>query len=132
MALAEAAGSLLEQAMGRLRVSVFVIDEDPREALSAALDAAELARRAGHRGFEIMNLTNGAEVSLFLGEWSDTRAAITELGQRELSLDQRANLSCTEAMLAALTGDPEEASACLERHADRLAASEMLPYVPLT
>ena len=127
MALAEAAGSLLEQAMGRLRVSVFVIDEDPREALSAALDAADLARRAGHRRFEIMNLTNGAEGSLFLGEWSDTRAAIAELGQRELSLDQKANLSCTEAMLAALTGDAEEASACLERHADRLAASEDVP-----
>jgi hypothetical protein len=69
-------------------------------------------------------LLNAAALSFVLGEWSDTRAAITELGQRELSMDQRAYLAGKEAMLAALTGNPEEASTCLEPHADRLAASE--------
>ena len=77
-------------------LSLFISNDDPREALSAAFEAAELARRAGHRGLEVVNLTNGAEDSLFLGEWSDTRAVIAELGQRELSLEQKANLSCTE------------------------------------
>ena len=63
----------------------------------------------GGQGTEVsklMNLLNAAEVSLFLGEWSDTRAAIAELGQRDLPSEQRAYLSCTEAMLAALTGTP--------------------------
>jgi class 3 adenylate cyclase/tetratricopeptide (TPR) repeat protein len=125
--LVDVAGSLVQQALGRLHVSVFVIDDDPREALSTATESAELARRAGHRGVEIMNLLNGAEFSFFLGEWSDTRAAITELRQRDLPFDLTAMLSCTEAMLAALTKDPAKASACLERHADRMAATEDVP-----
>jgi len=88
------------------------------------MESAELARRAGHRWLEILRMNGAAEGSLFLGEWSDTRAAIAELGQRELSVDLRANLACNEAMLATLTGNPEEASACLEPYADGLAASE--------
>ena len=122
--LAAAAGCLVEQAWARLFVSVFIFDDDPREALSAAIEGVELARRAGHRGAEVMGLLNGAEFSLFLGEWGETRAAITELGQRDLPLEQRAFLSCNEAILAAFTGDPEEASACLERGADRLSSAE--------
>ena len=49
-------------------------------------------------------LLNGAEVSLFLGAWSDTRAAITELGQRDLPVGTRSALSCSEGLLMALTG----------------------------
>ncbi|MGA2805408.1 MAG: adenylate/guanylate cyclase domain-containing protein [Acidimicrobiales bacterium] len=123
--LAEAAGSLLEQGLGRNCVSLFIFEDDPQESLSGALEAAELARRAGHRGFEVMNLLNGAEVSLFLGAWSDTRVTITELRQRDLPSEQRAYLSCTEALLMALTGNPEEALTLFER-ADRWAATEMV------
>jgi class 3 adenylate cyclase/tetratricopeptide (TPR) repeat protein len=126
VALAEAAGSLFEQALGWMTLSLFIFDDDPREAMSAEFEGAELARRAGHRGLEVVNLNNAAEVSLFLGAWSDTRAAIAELGQRELPLDQRAYLGCNEAVLAALTGDPEEAATCFERHADRMTATELV------
>ena len=133
VALAEAAGSLLEQAIGWIELSLFVFDDDPREALSAAIEAAELGRRAGHRGLEIMNLLNAAEGSLFLGEWSDTRAAITELGQRDLPSDQKAYLSCTEAMLAALTGRPGRGLG-LSRTARRplWLPQRWLPHVPPT
>lgn len=125
IALAEAAGSFLEQALGWTMLSFYISGDEPREGLSAAMESAELARRAGHRGIEIVNLINGAEGSLFLGEWSDTRVTITELRQRDLPLEQRAMLSCTEGLLAALTGNPEEASARFER-ADRMAATEMV------
>jgi tetratricopeptide (TPR) repeat protein len=124
VALAEAAGSLLEQGSGWMDMSLYIFDDAPRESLSAISEAAELCRRAGHRGLELANLINGAEVSLFLGEWSDTRAALTELRQRDLSVAQRAYLAGNEAMLAALMGNPEEASACLDPYSDRLAASE--------
>ena len=73
VALAEAAGSLLEQGLGRCSVSVFILDDGVREALSTAFEGAELARRAGHRGLEALNLLNGAEFSCYLGEWGDTQ-----------------------------------------------------------
>ena len=62
-----------------------MLDDDLREALSAAVESAELARRAGQRQLEIMNLLNAAEISIFVGEWNDTRAALVELAQRELN-----------------------------------------------
>ena len=60
-----------------------------------------------------MNLLNAAETALYLGEWGDTRAAIGELGQRDLPLEQKAHLNCTEGLLVALTGNPEAASVAL-------------------
>ncbi len=125
VALAEAAGSLLEKALGWTMLSFCISGDDPREALSAWFEGAEWARRAGHRGLEVGNLLNGAELSFFLGEWSDTRAAITELRQRDLPSEQRAFLSCNEGLLMALTGNPAEAST-LFVHADRWAATEMV------
>ena len=126
MALAEAAGSRLEQASGELFLSIFLQPDDVREALSAAIEAAELARRAGHRGLEITNLLNGAELSILLGEWAHTRVAFIELGQRDLAGHQRPWLEWLVAMLTALTGDPSEASARLEQHADLAAATEFV------
>jgi hypothetical protein len=124
--LAGAAGVLREQANGLLYLSVFQLDEDPREALSASLESAELARRAGQRGLEVMNLANAAEISVFLGEWSDTRAAIVELRPRELRVDQVAFLDCVEAMLLAFTGAAAEASALLEPHVSQMAVTESI------
>ncbi len=126
VALADAAGSRLEQASGELFLSIFLQPDDVREALSAAIEAAELARRAGHRGLEITNLLNGAELSILLGEWAHTRVAFIELGQRELAGHQRSWLEWLVAMLAALTGDPSEASARLEQYADLAATTEFL------
>jgi tetratricopeptide (TPR) repeat protein len=124
VALAEAAGVLREQATGLLYVSVFVLDEDPREALSAAIESSELARRAGLRHLEVMNLLNAAEISVLIGEWRDTRSAIVELRQREVLPDQGVFLDCVEAMLTALAGAPAEAAARLEPHADHMALTE--------
>jgi len=56
VALADAAGSLTERAWARSHLTVFVSDDDPREALSAGMEAAELWRRAGYREYEVMQL----------------------------------------------------------------------------
>lgn len=125
-ALTGAAGALGEQASALLYVSVFVLEDDPREALSAAAEAAELARRAGQRGLEVQNLLNAAETSLFLGEWNDTRAAIAELAPRVLPVNMQDFLECVKAMLIALTGDPADAHARLDRLAGRLGTSEFV------
>jgi class 3 adenylate cyclase/tetratricopeptide (TPR) repeat protein len=126
VALAEAAGFLREQATGLLYLSVFVLDDNPREALSAAIESMELARRAGVGGPEITNLLNSAEISVLLGETKDARAAIAELRQRDLPLEHAVFLDCVEAMLRGLTGEAAEASALLEEHLDHMSASELV------
>jgi class 3 adenylate cyclase/tetratricopeptide (TPR) repeat protein len=122
--LAGTAGVLREQSNGLLYLSVFVLDDDLREALSAATESAELARRAGQRALEVMNLLNSAETSFLLGEWGNTLAAIVELRPRDIRSDQAAFLDCVEAMLLACTGSGPQASALLESHAEQLAAAE--------
>jgi len=126
VALADAAGSLREQAWARSWVSIFAVSDDPRESLSAAMESAELARRAGDRGLEGWKLGDVAERSLLLGQWDDARAAITELAERNLSVEDRAFLACDQAMLAALTGDPKAASTYLEQSAAPMAATEFV------
>jgi class 3 adenylate cyclase/tetratricopeptide (TPR) repeat protein len=126
VALAEASGVLREQATGLLYLSVFVLDDDPREAISAAVESTELARRAGVGGPEITNLLNAAEISVLLGETKDARAAISELRQRGLSPEHAIFLDCVEAMLRGLTGDGSEASALLEAHLVHMSATEMV------
>ena len=123
-ALADAAGALREQATARVGLSVFTLEEDPREALSVALESAELARRAGLRPIEVLNLLNAAETSIYVGRWSDTRAAITELAQRELPVRQLAFLNFVQAMLEAGTGDAVAAMARFEGFAGAAAESE--------
>jgi class 3 adenylate cyclase/tetratricopeptide (TPR) repeat protein len=104
-ALAEASGSLVEQADAGLSLSVFVGDDDPHEAMRLALEAAELARRAGARSLETVNLLNAAEAATDLGQWDDARAALSALRQRDLASPRRTQLELCEAVLAALAGD---------------------------
>ena len=63
-------------------------------------------------------------MALFLGDWNESRAAITELEQRDLSLTQIAVLDCVRLMLMALSGQPAEASTRLNESANQLATSE--------
>jgi class 3 adenylate cyclase/tetratricopeptide (TPR) repeat protein len=116
LALADTAGSLVDRAEASTSMSVFVLDDDPREALNLALEAADLARRAGHREFETTNLLNAAEGAILLGRWGDARAALGSLGQRELASTRQAWLACCQAMLAALSGDIATALGLLEAH----------------
>jgi len=126
VALAEAAGSLAEQALAQSVLGLLIVNEDPRAALSATIEAAELARRAGKRLLEVWKLGDIAEMSIQLGEWSGARAALTEVEGRELPSEVEATLACHKAMLAALTGDTAEAAARLEEASKHMAASEFL------
>jgi class 3 adenylate cyclase/tetratricopeptide (TPR) repeat protein len=117
LALADTAGSLVDRAEASTSLSVFVLDDDPREALNLSMEAADLARRAGHREFETTNLLNAAEGAILLGRWSDARAALSSLGQRELAKTRQAWLACCEAMLVALTGDTVSSLELLKAHA---------------
>ena len=125
LALTEAAGSLLEQGEAHLMLSVYLLDDDPREVLSLSFEAADLGRRAGHRGLETMNLLNSAELAIWLGQWGDARAALSVLGQRELAHERRVQLSFCEATLAALSGNPAQAEAELETQADSAKAESV-------
>ena len=73
---------------------------------------------------EVLNLLNAAETSIYVGRWSDTRAAITELAQRELPVRQLAFLNFVQAMLEAGTGDAVAAMARFEGFAGAAAESE--------
>jgi class 3 adenylate cyclase/tetratricopeptide (TPR) repeat protein len=69
-AIFDAAASVHDQAMSRLFESLFVQDDDPRGAIRAADEAAELARRAGDRSLESVNVLNAVEMNLLIGEWA--------------------------------------------------------------
>jgi len=124
--LAAEAGALREEATAWIGLSVFVLDDDPRESLAAALVSAQLARRAGLRGLELTNLLNSAETSAYLGQWGDTRAALAELAQRELHGSHLGWFDYLQALLAAFTGDLTEASALLDQHAEEIRTTEYI------
>jgi hypothetical protein len=125
VALAEAAGSLVDQERARAWVAVCVLDEDPREALSLMFEAAELARRAGRRDRETLNLLNAVEGAILLGRWGDARAALNALGQRDLASARQTQLACCEAMLAALSGDTSRAVEQLEACVDAARSEDL-------
>ncbi len=120
MALAENAGSIVEHAEATLYTSIFIIDDDPHEGIRLQLAAAELARRAGHRSLETVNLLNAAEGAILLGSWDEARAALSSLRQRELAAPRQLQLELSEAVLAAWTGDSELA---LQRIAETVPAT---------
>jgi len=118
MSLAEAAGSLSEQAGASMYISILVLDDDPHEAERLQLQSAELARRAGLRSTETTSLLNAAEGAIGLGQWEEARTALISLGQRDLPAPRQAQLALCEAVLAALTGDTAFAFERLESTAE--------------
>ena len=103
--IADEAGALYEQAVARTGLSLYMLPDDPRSTVSVALEAVELARKAGRRGIEVTNLLNIAETSIYLGLWQEARVAISELHQRQLTGSHESWLLGLEALLAALTGE---------------------------
>ena len=125
MALAATAGSLVEQAWASMYVSLFVGDEDPHEAIRLQLESAELARRAGARTLESVNLLNAAEGATNLGQWDDARAALSALRQRDLPSPRLTQLELCEAVLAAFSGDTSLAMERLAATADAEGSEDM-------
>ncbi len=113
--IADEAGALYEQARARTGLSLYMLPDDPRSMVSVALEAVELARKAGRRGIEVTNLLNITETSIYLGLWHEARVAMSELRQREIRSSHESWLLGLEALLAALTGEFEISAEILAR-----------------
>ena len=125
MALAADAGSLVERSVATLYTSIFVIDDDPHEAVRLQLEGAELARRAGVRSLETVNLINATEGAIMLGRWDDARSALSALSQRDLPSARQTQFELCDAVLAALTGNTALALARLESTASAATSEDL-------
>jgi class 3 adenylate cyclase/tetratricopeptide (TPR) repeat protein len=114
VALAIEAGSLREQASATLGLSLYAIPDDPHETLTVALESAEIARRAGMRGTENINLMNAAEIGIGLGRWEESRSMLRELATRVTAKETLEWLDFLNAVLLALGGDSDGAATLIE------------------
>lgn len=123
--LALGAGSLRTQSVAKQHESAFVHDDDPRRALVAALEAAELAHRAGVRDLELLNKLNATEKATFAGDWATARALLDELAERRLPPRRLRVWTWFVALLDGLTADPADALERLEGNAPLEAAESV-------
>jgi hypothetical protein len=105
---------------------VYALHDDPRESVSAAIQAAEVAKRAGQRRAELMALLNASETFAYVGRWDEALRSLAELAGRELSTEYAQWSECIDAVVVAGTGDPERALDLLEAFAE---ATESTDYV---
>ncbi|HZD17432.1 MAG TPA: adenylate/guanylate cyclase domain-containing protein [Actinomycetota bacterium] len=126
LALAEGSGSHLERAHAAMTLGVIVSEDDPAEALSLFLRAAEEAKKAGMRPIETMGLANAVEAAIDLGRWSDADAALADLEGRDLPQLPRTGVTLCTAMLAAFRGDLEGSLEHLEEAAATAQASDFV------
>ncbi|MGH2447881.1 MAG: AAA family ATPase, partial [Chloroflexota bacterium] len=117
LTLAEGAGLLRAQATALTSESLYEQDENPREAMSAAIKGVEVARRAGDRGRETTNLLNVAELGILVGDWSGARVAVGEAAQVTLADHAQRWLDLLEAMLIGLVGEHARALRSIEDQA---------------
>jgi tetratricopeptide (TPR) repeat protein len=112
--LAIEAGSLREQAVALLGLSLYALPDDPHETFTVALESAEISRRAGLRGIEDTNLMNCAETAIELGRWEEARSMLKELATRIRQKEPLEWLDYLNAMLLALSGEGDAAVAIVE------------------
>ena len=122
--IAESAGSLREQSRGLLALSVYLLEDDPREAHIATMRTVEVARRAGERGREILSLLNQAEFAIFLGELNEAETILAELDERELPEDSSKWIAANRGLLRAFRGDVTGAISVFDELAEDAVASE--------
>ncbi|HEY5092918.1 MAG TPA: adenylate/guanylate cyclase domain-containing protein [Acidimicrobiales bacterium] len=103
--IADEAGALNEQSRARTGLSLYMLPDDPASMVTIALEAAEIAGRAGNRALEITNLLNIAETSIYVGLWDEATRAIAELRQRQTGAWHQGWLMALEGLLASLRGD---------------------------
>jgi class 3 adenylate cyclase len=112
--MARRSGSPTEQGRALMYLGVSVMEDDPRAALNAMLECAELTGRAGVRPMQGMALANSSEGAVDLGEWDVADRTLAEMAllTREASADDDGAVM-TKAMLTAHRGDPIGALAAL-------------------
>jgi hypothetical protein len=124
--LAEQLGSQHARAEALLNLGVQVSEDDPKESLQLFLDAADMAKRAGQRGMEVINLANAVEAAIDIGRWDDADSVLAELQTRDVSPFIGAGIAFNAAMLAALRGDITTATGHLDEVASRMEGTEMV------
>jgi class 3 adenylate cyclase/tetratricopeptide (TPR) repeat protein len=103
--IADEAGALMEQSRARTGLSIYMLPDDPASMVAIALEAAEIAVRAGNRALENTNLLNIAETSIYVGLWDEATRAIAELRQRQIGEWHQGWLMGLDRLLASLRGD---------------------------
>jgi len=121
-AIADEAGDLFGSALSRTGISLYMLPDDPMATVKIAKEAVEFARKAGHRSIEITNLLNVAETAVYLGLWDDSRRAFEDLHQRGLVAWHIRWMRGLEAILAAMSGDPQRAQVLVTEGDDAFKA----------
>jgi len=124
--LAEQLGSQHARAEALLNLGVQVSEDDPKESLQLFLEAADIAKRAGQRGMEVINLANAVEAAIDIGRWDDADSILAELQTRDVSPFIGAGIAFNAAMLAGLRGDITTAIGHLDEVASRMEGTEMV------
>ena len=107
------AGSLRDQALATLSLSLYVLPDNMHETFTRAMESAEISRRAGLRPMEISNMSNAAETAVSLGLWDESLAILEECGSRSLRPQSRVWIDLVRAMIIALRGDAEGAQSII-------------------
>ncbi len=110
-------------------ISIYSLDDDPRDALAAQRRAVEIARRSGLRPHEMSNLANLTEGAALLGEWEVARSGLAGLDAIEIPESSWHFLyrELTRSLLIALTEDLNEGLRLSDLVAEPIATSENLP-----
>lgn len=114
LALARRSGSAATHGAAANDYGTLVAGDDPRAALAAFLEAAEVAGRAGIRGTQLVALGNAAEVAIDLGELDTAAHALDTAAQTGIPDGTgRDALVLSRAQLDAYRGDLDAATAAL-------------------
>ena len=123
MSMARRSGSAQAQVGAVMQGGVILATGEPRRAMSAFLEAAAIAARAGIKPGQVMGLGNAAETAIDLGELDVAARALAEADEigGGGTLDQDGVTLC-HALLGVYRGDLVTAHADLDRlEADRRA-----------
>lgn len=105
MALARRSGSAAIHSEAAIGYGVILSASDPRAALQAWLEAAEVAGRVGIRRVQGLSLANAAEAAIDLGELDTAAATISQAGEITISAGlEHDGLALSRALLAAYRG----------------------------
>jgi tetratricopeptide (TPR) repeat protein len=107
--LAESVGLIRDQARSLMALSISTMADDPRSSLRSLWTAVELAERIGARQVGYTAMENYAELCVGIGDWDDAQEKLDALPEE---FDHE-YLAATKAMLSALKGDFDAASAWL-------------------
>ena len=109
--MAQERQALRQQARASMSLSLYSLPDDVNEAFRVALECAELSRRAGVRLMEETALLNAVETGIGLGRWREVEPILAGVEAGGSAGRQWFWIEYLKAMLQALHGDVEGATA---------------------